>query len=666
MGVGCNKKVSFEECHSCDSGTDEDCALNGWKTKTKICKNYYDECFTLATPYVTIRACISDNEKYDLEKCIENPNCLNCSGEAGCNEHNMTYHKPERCIQCDSKVDSTCRTNTTFDSSVVCPLVTVKKRGCYHFIDKNTGDTRRGCMCDLSYNEEKLHLENGDEHKVCYRDNCNSLQQFERCYICDSANDPNCVTLESPAEIRMCKNYEDTCYTHIDKKSIKRGCLMETTPQLIYYCGIYRNKCDVCTAKGENDICNRRSVAIEHCVECDDHFDKGRCGNDTEVMNEIICGTHLSSTLEGCFRQNLNGRIRRGCVHDLNYEHKVNGCLNSRSNKCKICSGRSCNKKIDFQKCIKCSSRTDPNCADVTNKLEPELCENYLDRCFVGIDKYGFTIRKCIGHDEKPKNLIVNVKPIICDANGCNGDEFPQKRLKCHKCNGDDGHCTFLPQQIANMNVTPEACDVYSKNDKCYTYLYDDSFERKMYRGCLTDSTEGRLMCQVDDRNCKICNGDACNIDPIVTPPSLSCIKCHDKKGCVYGQSGKNSQNCTMPYLFGTNETCFTREFKDGTVERGCTMDSTGGDPDWCLNADKCNECNQSGCNSENVEHQWCIRCDSRIEGEQCRNLNDIELLMNKCDSTKSSYAYDKRGCYTMKQGKEFIYLFFVNQSLFD
>lgn len=124
-----------------------------------------------------------------------------------------------------------------------------------------------------------------------------------------------------------------------------------------------------------------------------------------------------------------------------------------------------------------------------------------------------------------------------------------------------------------------------------------------------------------------------------------------------------------LHHQFGAEESCYTRLFGDGSVERGCTLDSTGdGDPGWCKDIDDCYECKGHGCNNENIHFSHCLQCDS-TDDEGCKNpTNETTPYVNvKCQPTHDDddnagdnvettalydpYPFAKRGCYTINKG---------------
>lgn len=83
-----------------------------------------------------------------------------------------------------------------------------------------------------------------------------------------------------------------------------------------------------------------------------------------------------------------------------------------------------------------------------------------------------------------------------------------------------------------------------------------------MYRGCLSDSSNDRLMCDQSVKYklgfCATCSGSGCNDQPKLAKPKLSCVKCDDEKSCTYVQYANDAVPCNKNVLFGVVESCFT------------------------------------------------------------------------------------------------------------
>lgn len=89
--------------------------------------------------------------------------------------------------------------------------------------------------------------------------------------------------------------------------------------------------------------------------------------------------------------------------------------------------------------------------------------------------------------------------------------------------------------------------------------------DQKIYRGCLSDSSDGRLMCDQSEKYnlgfCDMCSGSECNNQPKMTKPKLSCLKCNDEKACAFAQDTYDARPCHKNVLFGQKESCFTHQF---------------------------------------------------------------------------------------------------------
>lgn len=81
-----------------------------------------------------------------------------------------------------------------------------------------------------------------------------------------------------------------------------------------------------------------------------------------------------------------------------------------------------------------------------------------------------------------------------------------------------------------------------------------------MYRGCITDASDHRLLCEGDFNKtgvCRKCSETACNNLPKIRSPSLSCVHCNKSEECAFGQDMKNEMPCKNSVLFGVDELCY-------------------------------------------------------------------------------------------------------------
>lgn len=219
--------------------------------------------------------------------------------------------------------------------------------------------------------------------------------------------------------------------------------------------------------------------------------------------------------------------------------------------------------------------------------------------------------------------------------------------------------------------------ELSEKTLECLNCLLD----QRMYRGCLSDQNS-RLICDREYVNvtgiCVKCPESNCNSMPKSTAPTLSCVKCAGNEQCAFGQNPKNLAKCKNAVLFGINESCFIRYnsgeilfkfllfetfcvalksmfslFVDedtGQTLRGCTIDAKK-DPNWCNKTDDCEMCSGDACNIKNVQFQYCVHCNSKID-KNCANLGDSYDYVISCGG--APYSYKERGCFTLNQSKWF------------
>lgn len=171
----------------------------------------------------------------------------------------------------------------------------------------------------------------------------------------------------------------------------------------------------------------------------------------------------------------------------------------------------------------------------------------------------------------------------------------------------------------------------------------------EMHRGCESDKTDDRSTCSEVNQRCVLCNGSACNSSPATTQSSLSCIQCSNTDAaCAWGHTSNNSANCAPIVVFPNVESCYTFTHDSSTVTRGCTLDNqllcTAGDQ-------RCNTCTGVGCNVQNIVTQSCKVCRSDQSGQDRCGEEGFEGFEQQCGTI---VTYEKRGCYTKKEGMAF------------
>lgn len=141
--------------------------------------------------------------------------------------------------------------------------------------------------------------EKGDECKICAGSYCNIREFFEKCLRCKSENDPQCVINPQLMETKVCKNYNDQCFTHIDKISVVRDCLSERNADFEAECKSADDKCIMCSTSDGN-VCNGNIFTMETCSECDSTKDE-KCRVDPFLFRNKICSKINSTDREGCY-----------------------------------------------------------------------------------------------------------------------------------------------------------------------------------------------------------------------------------------------------------------------------------------------------------------------------------------------------------------------------
>ncbi|XP_055309662.1 uncharacterized protein LOC129573299 [Sitodiplosis mosellana] len=640
MGENCNEKRHFQTCNICDSEVDgENCLSAPWQLERKVCPNYLDHCYTHLENGRVRRNCIGDKTVPDVDICeFYKANCKHCTNGYGCNDEIIVN---ESCVSCSSTIDPTCATNITFAVFEECPL-SINSNRCYHMINATTGEHRRGCLEKLSKPMIRLCEKNGEECKVCPDSKCNTRTTFLKCLNCTTSDGLQCATKPQHAESKVCRNYDDECYTHIGQKDVSRGCALEKPPPFIDRCRSDPNKCNMCDTFDGNG-CNNQTIKIGACVECDSLEDPS-CRDKPHQFKDSICTGLITANMPGCYLSTYGGRIRRGCNRDL-IPFQLNDCRHPNNDKCKTCEGRNCNLKNEFQECIYCNSRENIECSRNGTVQTSHMCENYLDTCVTGIDAHGHTQRRCSRSFDDDAIEFPNEQFEVCRDNKCNTNIFPSNRLQCYSCEGNKEDCDFMPSKSTEIDTNSKKlvpCGILSKLDQCFAFLAADN---KIYRGCMTDTNDHRLLCEKDKKGlCLKCGETGCNNMARIRPPSLSCVHCGKSAECSFGQDEKDATQCKTNVPFGAEESCYTQYSLDGSLtERGCTLDAKK-TLESLQDTEKISFCSETGCNDKNIKQSQCVACKSGFDG-QCAKISDVDSLIKQC---KGKYSHEKRGCYTM------------------
>lgn len=380
----------------------------------------------------------------------------------------------------------------------------------------------------------------------------------------------------------------------------------------------------------------------------------------------------------------------------------------------KICYEYMCNQKINPQQCIHCNEANNKNCLENPQLERSVECDYYSDSCVTILQSDGIVIRDCVQNVLSSKLLkYEHVRSsycmenpwfcYFCDAeNNCNNNTEPGYCYECssstepncwHSLNDDMiAECPFSvekPGCYYYKSLTGKKMTRNSANSLTHFFLFTD---HHVFRGCMTTleidfikllkaTGETIEICQTNGCNkqishqqCSNCSQEnknvlietssshGCNDQFLVRKAELSCVKCKDDTECAYGQNdAEKIERCENNVDFQKYETCFIRSFNETEiVERGCTLDSTEENLNWCLESENCKQCSEYGCNVANVKCHSCIECNSKIN-EECAILSNSSNYIQNYDCIEP-YSYEQRGCFTMEEGIIYIH-FNLNRS---
>lgn len=258
-----------------------------------------------------------------------------------------------------------------------------------------------------------------------------------------------------------CEYESDSCFVHIDDRSVRRGCVKESIDSLFTENGI--NLIDDCRDKftcqlcSDRDNCNDMNIIVESCIEC--HTDANL--NCTYEPNKEMSKTcPLTVIPSGCYlRKSGLSNIQRGCLSNLD-ENERGQCLKDPSI-CKTCVGNDCNMEMKFQSCYICDSSVDgEKCRRIAQDTKMKLCRNYLSECFISVEN-NTILRGCLG-EEMPAESCISRKCKTCSrVSDCNRENIQAEM--CIACDSEtDSTCqknaTPFANQTCALSVNPEGC----------------------------------------------------------------------------------------------------------------------------------------------------------------------------------------------------------------
>lgn len=222
--------------------------------------------------------------------------CDTCDHGGNCNEQIVNG---EFCITCDSTTDPNCVNNLNHTMRTQCSL-SVGGMGCYLF-DDGGGIIKRGCLSDLITEEVSYCRQQGSFCKTCVGNDCNSQLRYHQCLTCDSNTNSDCFSPNENVTSSVCRNYIDTCITHLEDGRARRGCSSSRT-DLQQSCASNPSLCNTCDTGTD---CNSDNIEHEFCITCDTEVD-ANC-RDPNIGMSTQCGADVKLNKVGCYRFDDSG-----------------------------------------------------------------------------------------------------------------------------------------------------------------------------------------------------------------------------------------------------------------------------------------------------------------------------------------------------------------------
>lgn len=622
VGNDCNAKVSFTSCKTCNSAVHGlACIRSATGAPSVTCRDYLDECVSHVFDDVVTRGCLAEiNVTRVQDDCAGTANsdfCHKCSNTRDCNTGIVDG---EFCITCDSDTDPNCLANTNHTMRVQCPLG-VEQRGCYRFDDGAT--VKRGCVASIHPDEVEMCRRQENQCKTCIGNDCNEKPSFQRCRSCSSATSVNCIRSPNSFAAVTCRNYLDTCYTHVENDIVTRGCLSVTGDSVPAQCSA--NEGDLCeTCDGEN--CNNRIVDGEFCLTCDTATDP-LCRTSANFTMRTQC--QLAVRPRGCYLFDDGGdTVKRGCVSDI-HPDEITMCRGRQSPECKTCIGNDCNEKPTFQYCRTCNSSTSVNCIRSPGSFASQLCLNYADECYTHVENDVVT-RGCLATGSAAVQQTCQTNPDLCHtcSSGANCNNRIVDGEFCLTCDAaTDPTCRDTPDFTLRTQ-----CPLATQQRGCY--LFDDGGD-VVKRGCVADITPEEIaMCRRQGDECKTCIGNDCN----QKAHFQRCKTCNSSEDVNCIRSVVNwigSETCT-----NYADECFVH-VQNNTILRGC-LDENAHLAQACTDPNVCETCDsRQDCNDKIVDGEFCITCNEETDSAvNCRSGVNF-TLRQQC-----SLSVTPLGCY--------------------
>ncbi|XP_049306648.1 uncharacterized protein LOC105222439 [Bactrocera dorsalis] len=642
-------------CYTC---VDEDCETSKGLLR-KCLGDLYQDCLTVfdAAGKVLQRGCEASISAEHQSHCATNPSlCFNCKSN-GCNNQTEVKTK-EQCLYCDSAVNADCATNIeaiTSTRECVDGCVTAL----YERESKpNVYDLARTCFEDVEFDDRETCTA-ANNCVQCTGEKCNTaLVPAEGRLSCLHCNGDDC---DSPVA-SVCSTYSasDQCYIFFDNvtySAVRMGCKSSLPAGAIYEDIMHYFLCD---GDDCNDYDNLPEAHI--CYVCDSATDVNCAISPSAITNQVRCQIHPHTD---CFtRISDDGRTVRGCISTLNSTEFLSCHEGTPGEYCRICAQSNCNVNIypsNRQRCYRCNSLDDPECANNPDNSTYSACPLY-DSNDVCVSKLigGIVYRGC-GTELQCDGGINSKTCRSCDDSYCNDYIFTEYPI------GDPGIFQELPLNCYNCNGTEECSGSLGNVRKCLnndyqtcTSVFNATNGQVIGRGCSDTWAE---TCADDDHQCYDCKSNGCNV-ATTTDDYIECIFCDAQfdENCLTDvskivQTRACYKSCVTTLYNRTNDDTPVRE-----LIRTCLDDMDLDDREICADDkdENCKACNYEYCNTdvvgERISCYQCMgdECQSPV-AKTCRAVTEGDQCFVEYDETRSIVEMGCKSKYDPAEVKELI-----------
>lgn len=618
--------------------------------ESELCPVYKedDQCFIKFDKNNDIvqMGCISAFDK-DLNEILKTKQVLVCEGE-NCNEQLLNnIPSAQNCQSCISSNEIDCAVDpANLGNLESCSQLPYPQ--CFVKINNN-GTTQRGCLSSLEGDEFLTCLNNNDPSCFsCPGGICNNKVFPEtrlRCHQCNSETDANCG---KDIQGKVCPIYDenDSCVSSWVEGVTYRGCGSE-----LKCLESDESKCKVC----KTNHCNTHELEGEPEVEqggvgepglwqdlplncykcegsnCDDKVLLSKCDNNNLQVCTTVFGA--SGSIE-----------KRGCSDEVDSTHAA--YCKSNPGKCISCKSNGCNIENaldDHIDCAFCDSEKEPTCAfgstGATRKCHKSCMTAFYPVSLNDPNPSYALSRSCLDDKEMDDHETCQGELCSkCSTENCNDQKFPENRLSCHRCNGDE--CETPTSQV---------CNRYRANDVCFT-LVDES-NSVIQKGCGSDLLSPYIDELLKTKKMYTCEGNDCNSFENL-PQAEYCSLCNSKTDPFCATNPLNVASKTKCDVQGYNQ-CYSRTLTDGHTERGCLSSLEGNEFVSCLKGDSltCESCVGDTCNQEVYpkDRVSCHECSSDANGS-CTSSPDSSSVCLLYDANQFCYSsvegsVTTRGC---------------------